>query len=78
MQGQCEVVTVGDTKIGVVVRPTIGGRFDQWSAYRHPDGVVTLGAQSRSFDGSKHGLKELPFSVPQLVALAMDERFRLQ
>ncbi|MFU8849379.1 hypothetical protein ACNAW0_00045 [Micromonospora sp. SL1-18] len=78
MQGQCQVVTVGNTKVGVVVRPTIDPRFEQWSAYRHPDGAVTFVAQSRSFGSPKHGLKELPFTVPQLAALAMDERFHLR
>ncbi|MEU8260422.1 hypothetical protein AB0C02_07355 [Micromonospora sp. NPDC048999] len=80
MGGQCQVVTVGDTKIGVVVRPTTDRRFDQWSAYRHPDGTVTFVAQSknRSFASTKNGLKELPFTVPQLAALAIGERFHLE
>ncbi|MFE9205646.1 hypothetical protein [Micromonospora sp. NPDC007230] len=78
MEGQCQVVTVGNMKIGVVVQPTIDRRFDQWSAYRHPDGTVTFVAQSRSYSSPKNGLKELPFTVPQLAALAMNERFHLQ
>lgn len=78
MQGQCQVVTVGGTKVGVVVRPTIDRRFDQWSAYRHPDGVVTFVAQSGTFGSPQHALEELPFTVPQLAALAMEDRFHLQ
>ncbi|SBT54897.1 hypothetical protein [Micromonospora narathiwatensis] len=78
MAGQCQVVTVGSAKIGVVVRPTIDRRFEQWSAYRHPDGVVTFVAQSLFYGNPEQGLEELPFTVPQLAALAMDERFHLQ
>lgn len=78
MQGQCQVVDVGDAKVGVVVRPTVDRRFEQWSAYRHPDGVVTFVAQSLFSGSPQHGLEELPFTVPQLAALAMDERFHLQ
>ncbi|MFJ8577221.1 hypothetical protein [Micromonospora sp. NPDC093277] len=78
MEGQCQVVTVGNTEIGVVVYPTTDRRFEQWAAYRHPDGAVTFVAQSRSFGGPKSGLEELPFTVPQLAALAMDGRFHLQ
>ncbi|SBT51011.1 hypothetical protein [Micromonospora auratinigra] len=78
MQGDCQVVTVGGTRIGVVVRPTVDRRFEQWSAYRHPDGVVTFVAQTPTFDRPQQGLVDLPFTVPQLAALAMDERFHLQ
>ncbi|NES13863.1 MULTISPECIES: hypothetical protein [Micromonospora] len=78
MQGQCQVVTVGATKVGVVVRPTTDRRFEQWSAYRHPDGVVTFVAQAPTFGSPRQGLAELPFTVPQLATLAMDERFHLQ
>ncbi|MFE9658058.1 hypothetical protein [Micromonospora sp. NPDC006431] len=78
MQGQCQVVSVGNAKVGVVVRPTTDRRFEQWSAYRHRDGAVTFVAQSQFFGSPKRGLEELPFTVPQLAALAMDERFHLQ
>jgi len=78
MEGECQVVTVGSAKVGVVVRPTIDRRFEQWSAYRRPDGVVTFVAQSLFSGSPKNGLEELPFTVPQLAALAMDERFHLQ
>ncbi|MGS2615632.1 hypothetical protein ACVCAH_14070 [Micromonospora sp. LZ34] len=78
MQGECEVVTVGATQVGVVVRPGHDDRFDQWAAYRHPDGVVVFVAQVADLGHERTGLTTLPFSVPQLAALAVDERFHLQ
>ncbi|MFD6566548.1 hypothetical protein [Micromonospora profundi] len=78
MQGECEVETVGAAQVGVVVRPGSDDRLDQWSAYRHPDGVVVFVAQSAKLDESRSGLSKLPFSVPQLAALAVDERFHLK
>lgn len=78
MQGECQVVTVGAAQVGVVVRPVDDHRFDQWAAYRHPDGVVTFVAQAAQFDADRPELAKLPFSVPQLAALAVDERFHLQ
>jgi hypothetical protein len=62
----------------VVVQPAGDDRFDQWAAYRHPDGVVVFVAQSAKFGDDQPGLTELPFSVQQLAALACDERFHLQ
>lgn len=78
MQGECQVVTVGAAQVGVVVRPVDDHRFDQWAAYRHPDGVVTFVAQAAQLDADRPELAKLPFSVPQLAALAVDERFHLQ
>ncbi|MCW3814396.1 hypothetical protein ONA91_07985 [Micromonospora sp. DR5-3] len=78
MQGDCQVVTVGAARVGVVVRPASDDRLDQWAAYRHPDGVVTYVAQGARLDGDRPGLATLPFSVPQLAALAVDDRFHLQ
>ncbi|MEV4488710.1 hypothetical protein AB0K04_01170 [Micromonospora coxensis] len=77
MQGECEVTTVGGRKVGVVVRPTGDDRFDQWAAYRHPDGVVVYVAQARTL-GTGPALTALPFSVAQLAALTGDERFHLR
>ncbi|SCG43058.1 hypothetical protein [Micromonospora halophytica] len=77
MQGECQVSTVGGRKVGVVVRPTGDDRFDQWAAYRHPDGVVVYVAQARSL-GTGPGLTALPFSVEQLAAMTGDERFHLR
>lgn len=78
MQGECQVETVGAAQVGVVVRPGSDERLDQWSAYRHPDGVVVFVAQGMTLDESRPALTKLPFSVPQLAALAVDERFHLK
>ncbi|MFI9643717.1 hypothetical protein ACIG87_27295 [Micromonospora sp. NPDC051925] len=78
MGGTCEVVTVGTTPVGVVVRAGDDDRFDQWAAYRHPDGVVVFVAQSGKFGDGRPELTALPFPVRQLAALAVDERFHLR
>ncbi|WP_330438758.1 hypothetical protein OHB44_27485 [Micromonospora sp. NBC_00821] len=78
MRGGCQVETVGAVRVGVVVRPSGDDRLDQWSAYRHPDGVVVFVAQGVRLDESRPALTKLPFSVPQLAALAVDERFHLK
>ncbi|KAB1922132.1 hypothetical protein AB0J94_10025 [Micromonospora noduli] len=78
MRGECQVETVGAVRVGVVVRPSGDDRLDQWSAYRHPDGVVVFVAQGVRLDESRPALTKLPFSVPQLAALAVDERFHLK
>ena len=62
----------------MVVRPAGDDRFDQWAAYRHPDGVVVFVAQGASLDDERPGLTTLPFSVRQLAALAVNERFHLR
>ncbi|WP_327034324.1 hypothetical protein [Micromonospora ureilytica] len=78
MRGECQVESVGTVRVGVVVRPTDDERLDQWSAYRHPDGAVVFVAQGARLDESRPALTKLPFSVPQLAALAVDERFHLK
>ncbi|SCL54813.1 hypothetical protein [Micromonospora peucetia] len=78
MQGECQVVSAGAAQVGVVVRPARDDRFDQWAAYRHPDGVVVFVAQGASLDDERQGLATLPFSVRQLAALAVNERFHLR
>ncbi|MEU8185074.1 hypothetical protein AB0B85_13305 [Micromonospora sp. NPDC049044] len=78
MQGECQVETVGAAQVGVVVRPGNDDRLDQWSAYRHPDGVVVYVAQGAQLDETRAALARLPFSVPQLAALAVDDRFHLR
>ncbi|MET7705037.1 hypothetical protein [Micromonospora sp. NPDC005413] len=78
MQGECQVETVGAVKVGVVAQPGNDDRLDQWSAYRHPDGVVVFVAQGAKADDSRSALTKLPFSVQQLAALAVDERFHLK
>jgi hypothetical protein len=79
MAGDCEVVTTGKKKVGVVTSPD-GDRLDQWAAYRHPDGAVVFvaqGFQTSGRDLALKPLKKLPLSVPQLAALAVDDRFDL-
>jgi hypothetical protein len=77
---QCQEFTVGDVKVGVVVRPPADDdRIDQWAAYRHPDGTVVFVAQARSALGlsTAKPLTALPFTPQQLAALATDDRFHL-
>ncbi|MEU8070301.1 hypothetical protein [Micromonospora sp. NPDC048169] len=76
MGGECQPVTVGDATVGVVVRPGADDRFDQWAAYRHPDGVVVFVAQG-SYDRQTPAAP-LPFTAHELAALAVDERLHLR
>ena len=80
MRGDCQVKTVGEHRVGVVVKATGDDRFDQWAAYRYADGVVVYVAQSRNESNSgtsSKALKGLPFSVDGMAALAVDARFHL-
>lgn len=77
MRGECQVETVGAAKVGVVTKPADDNRLDQWAAYRHPDGVVVYVAQGAKLDENRPALEKLPFTVPQLAALAVDKRFHL-
>jgi hypothetical protein len=77
MGGECEVVA----GVGVVVRPGRDDRLDQWAAYRHPDGTVVYVAQSRNAtnaDSEFRPLTELPLTVRELAALAVQPRFHLR
>lgn len=79
MHGDCQVVTVGPAKVGVVVHAFGDERIDQWAAYRWPDGTVVYAAQSRhavNGDSNLAPLTELPLTVPQLAALAADPELR--
>lgn len=81
MQGKCEVRTVNGKKVGVVVQPTSDDRFDQWAAYRYPDGTVVFVAQSRNASTagtSPSSLGQLPFSATQLAALTLNKNFHLE
>jgi hypothetical protein len=78
MGGVCEIVTVGTVQVGVAVQPTGDRRFDQWAAYRYPDGVVVFVAQGRTFDASRPSLTSLPYTVEQLASLATNAAFHLQ
>jgi len=80
MQGHCEVRTVDGKKVGVVVQPTGDDRFDQWAAYRYPDGTVVFVAQSRNAStvgATPSSLGQLPFSATQLAALTLNNSFHL-
>ncbi|MEU7757551.1 MULTISPECIES: hypothetical protein [Micromonospora] len=76
MGGECQPVTVGDATVGVVVRPGADDRFDQWAAYRHPDGVVVFVAQG-AYDRQAPA-SPLPFTARDLAAVAVDERLHLR
>lgn len=78
MGGECELVTVGGKQVGVAIRPTGDNRFDQWAAYRHPDGTVVFIAQAKTYDMTGlTPLTTLPFTPEQLATLAMDPKFHL-
>ncbi|MBF5028582.1 MULTISPECIES: hypothetical protein [unclassified Micromonospora] len=76
MGGECQPVTIGDATVGVVVRPGADDRFDQWAAYRHPDGVVVFVAQG-AYDRQAPA-SPLPFTARDLAAVAVDERLHLR
>jgi hypothetical protein len=82
MTGECQVVSAGAAQVGVVVNATgPDRRYDQWAAYRHPDGVVVFVAQSA--EAMNYGTKpvqplaKLPFTVQQLATLAISEKLHL-
>jgi hypothetical protein len=80
MGGDCQVVTAGSAKVGVVVKSD-DDRIDQWAAYRYSDGTVVYVAQSRTAvngDSNLKPLTKLPLTVPQLAALAADPKFHLR
>jgi hypothetical protein len=64
MGGDCQVVTVGAVQVGVVVQPTGDDRFDQWAAYRHPDGVVVFVAQSLKHDDGRLAVRPRSSPLP--------------
>ena len=81
MGGQCEVVTTGAVRVGVVARPGEDDRLDQWAAYRHADGTVVYVAQSRNATNAESEfppLTALPLTVPELAALAVRPQFHLR
>ena len=79
MEGECQVLTVGTAQVGVVVQPGSDQRFDQWAAYKHPDGGVVFVAQAKEiFGADRPALAALPFTIFQLANLATDERFHLK
>jgi hypothetical protein len=80
LKGDCDVVTVGQAKVGVSRVPSGTGGVEQWAAYRHPDGIVVYVAQSRTATNGENvqpPLKKLPLTASQLATLATDDRFHL-
>ncbi len=81
MTGDCQIESVGSAQVGVVVRATgPDRRYDQWAAYRHPDGVVVFVAQTaKPTYGAEPAqpLTKLPFTVQQLATLATSEKLHL-
>jgi hypothetical protein len=77
---ECQVVTVGDRRVGVVLRPATDNRFEQWAGYRHPDGTVVFVAQNRHRDDGRGRppLADPLFTPEQLAALAVDGRLRIE
>jgi hypothetical protein len=73
----CRSVRAGDTDVPVMDNRA-ASHGEQWSAYRHPDGVVVVVAQlaEATDPGKQHTASPaLPLTQQQLAALAMDERF---
>jgi hypothetical protein len=80
MGGDCQVVTAGSAKVGVVAT-SHDDWIDQWAAYRYSDGTVVYVAQSHTAANDHSSLKpltKLPLTVPQLAALAADPKFHLR
>jgi hypothetical protein len=79
--GECQIVTVGDLRVGVVTNPgKEDSAYDQWAAVRHQDGTVVYLAQTRSresFDDPSEPLATLPFTVQQLASAVVDPRLHL-
>ncbi len=76
--GTCEEITVAGTTLGVVTDTGPQSAFDQWVAFRTPDGAVVYTAQDNEFEGSgQPPLSDLPFTAQQLAELAADARFHL-
>jgi hypothetical protein len=83
MGGHCELVSVNGVQIGVVDRPGSDDRFDQWAAYRYPDGTVVFVAQGKvsqsmsTSPAATEPLTDLPYTVDQLAALSMRPEFHV-
>jgi hypothetical protein len=82
INGDCTVVDVGGTKVGLVVSDGTGNEndrtFDQAAAYRYADGTMVFVCQAKAFrDSTQPALGELPLTGEQLAALAADAEFHL-
>jgi hypothetical protein len=75
--GSCTIMNVGGKKVGVLT--TNGhGSYDQWAAYRHPDGTVVYLAQAKKVDRSgRSPLTEPVFTARQLAELVTSATFKI-
>ncbi|MFF0342827.1 hypothetical protein [Kribbella sp. NPDC004875] len=73
--GTCTVLDVNGKKVGVL---TTNGNdsYDQWAAYRHPDGTVVFLAQSKKTDG-RSPLTSPVFTPSQLAELATSPKLKI-
>ncbi|MGQ0839393.1 hypothetical protein [Actinokineospora sp.] len=75
--GECQLFDVDGKQVGVITKPD-DDRFDQWAAYRHPDGTTVAVAQSKAYWMTDlPGLAEQPLTVAQLARLAAESKFAL-
>ncbi|MGW7682904.1 hypothetical protein ACWGID_19355 [Kribbella sp. NPDC054772] len=75
--GTCTVIDVAGKKVGVL---TTKGRatYDQWAAYRHPDGTVVYLAQAKKTDDqSRSPLTQPVFTPNQLAELVTSANFKI-
>ncbi|MFF0267668.1 hypothetical protein [Kribbella sp. NPDC004536] len=75
--GTCAVVDVAGKKVGVL---TTNGRdsYDQWAAYRYPDGTVVYLAQAKKVDDSGRPPLAQPIFTPhQLAELVTSPTFKI-
>ncbi|WP_427892853.1 hypothetical protein ACQHIV_08115 [Kribbella sp. GL6] len=75
--GTCAVVDVAGKKVGVV---TTKGKssYDQWAAYRYPDGTVVYVAQTKKTDNdARSPLTQPIFTTNQLAELATSPKFKI-
>ncbi|MFG3603172.1 hypothetical protein [Micromonospora chersina] len=82
-RGKCQLMTVGQVKVGVVQARWSNEtpkQSAQWAAYRHPDGVLVKVAQFSGLDRywkAPPELKKLPFTAQQLADLAVSDWFHV-
>ncbi|GLZ38305.1 hypothetical protein [Actinokineospora sp. NBRC 105648] len=79
MGGTCSLVDVDGKKVGVVTKPGVDKRLDQWAAYKHPDGTVVFLAQAKGYFAAQlPGIANEPFTVEQLARLTTEPKFTLR
>lgn len=74
--GTCAVVDVNGKKVGVLTAKS--GDYDQWAAYRYPDGTVVFVAQAKKNDRTnKPALTQQVYTPQQLAELATSPDFKI-